>query len=131
METHEEYDNLFQDEDMMDYGADTKYISSPLSVPMAQDERVLAKYDKGDWRVEAQVVVDGEWYVASRDVLNHPPDNGAEWRWNGGRVQSNYGAFTGLSTVQRIIMSPLYAIWFTWLCVKGEDVNLQILEMEE
>jgi len=130
IETHEEYNNLFRDEDMMEYGPNTKYISSPSRIPMAKDERVLAEYDQGEWRIEAQVLVDGEWYVASRDVLSNPPEGEDEWCFRG-KVETSYGAFTGLSTLQRILLSPLYTVWFAWLCVTGEDVNLQVINTEQ
>lgn len=127
----EEHDTLFQDEDMMEgQSPHRKYISSSTNVPSAKDERVLAEYDKGVWRVEAQVLVNGEWYVGNRTVLSNPPDNEDEWCWKG-KVESNHGVFTGLSTLARIILSPVYAMWFAWLCVKGEDANLQILDTGE
>lgn len=130
-ELREEHDRLFRDEDMMDgQGPHREYVSSSADVSSAQDERVLAEYDQGKWRVEAQVLVDGEWYVGNRSVLSNPPDNEDEW-CRRGRVKSNYGVFTDLSTVTRILLSPIYAIWFAWLCVKGKNVNLQTLDTEE
>lgn len=130
VETHSEHENLFRDEDMIEYGPDTEHLSTPMTAPVKTNQRVLAEYDKGEWRTEAQVMLDGEWYVATRNRLNNPPEGKDEWRFNG-RVKSNYGMFSNLPTVQRILLAPLYAIGFAVMCVKGKDVNLQVLDTEE
>lgn len=90
----------------------------------------MAKYSKGVWEVECQVRVDSEWYVARRESLENPPSEGSEWRWNG-RVRANYGPFTNLSIIKRIILSPFYAFWFFWMCISGKNVNIQILDQSD
>jgi hypothetical protein len=131
-ETHEEHDNIWKDDDMLEYTADTKYLSSPKNYGESNNkrERVLAEYSKGVWKIEVQVCYNGEWYVSRRESLKNPPGEESEWCWNG-KVKSNYGAFTDLSITQRILLSPFYAVWFLWLCISGTNVNIQTLEKSD
>lgn len=129
LEEHDEHSNLFRDDEMLDYGPDTKYLSPPGRLDAAsRNQRVLAEYDEGKWRVEAQVRDDGEWYIANREVLPNPPSRGQEYTALGRKVKTNYGMFSGLSLTKRVILAPLYAISFGLRCIRGDDVNLQVLE---
>lgn len=136
-QTHNEYENLFQDNDMLDSSdPDIKYISAPLHNNYSdelnvQDNRVLAKYRKGDWKVEAQVRIDNEWYIARRRMLSDVPKDEVEFAGHPKRpVKFNLGMFTNKSKIGRIISAPLYGLMFAYYCVKGADVNLQVLEKE-
>lgn len=132
MQTHDTHDSLFRDEDMLEYGADVRHISTPLGCGAVEpNQRVLAKYEKGYWKTEAQVQVDGEWYVARRNRLENPPDGEDEYTNTGRIVKRNFGMFTNLSAGKRFVLAPVYAFAFAYYCVKGFDVNLQILESEE
>lgn len=132
LETHGEHDNLFQDDDMMDYGADTKYLSPSGRTDLAnREQRVLAQYDEGEWQIEAQVRVDGEWYVESRDRLYNPPEGHDEYTVLGDRVKKNYGMFSGLSKTMRLVLAPVYALDIMYRCIRGDDINLQIIENQD
>jgi hypothetical protein len=133
MQTHDTHDSLFQDEDMLEYWRlNVKYVSTPRAYDVGEhNQRVLAKYEEGDWRTEAQVQVDGEWYVSRRSRLHTPPEGEDEHTATGRVVRRNFGMFTGLSMWARFVLAPVYAFAFAYYCVKGFDVNLQILESED
>lgn len=125
---HPNHSQIFQDEDMLESGKDTKFISaSPYEDYDENEQRVYAKYEKGNWITEAQVLVDGEWYVASRNTLYSKPEDEYEYTLGQKRVESNYTMFSNLSTFWRIILTPVYGIMFMYFCLSGKDVNLQIL----
>lgn len=129
METHEEYSNLYQDEHMMDNGPETRYLSPSSRSGLAnRDQRVLAEYEDGDWLIEAQVSVDGEWYVSARSCLENIPDGSKEYTALGNPVRKNYGMFSGLSRMRRFIFAPIYAFDMAYRCVKGQDINIQVLD---
>lgn len=130
---HPKHDHLIQDEDMLEANKDTKFISATKSPDLDADEkRVYAKYHKGDWKTEAQVLVDGEWYVESRNTLHSIPDNKTEYSTRQKRpVERSHSMFSNLSAFWRIIFAPVYGIVFMYFCLSGKDINLQILRDNE
>ena len=128
-ETHDQYDGLFRDDDMIEKSPDTKFVSAPVRSNWdTGDQQVLVEYDTGEWKIEAQVWTDDGWYVASRDTLPNPPDGDTEYTNLGEPVSRNFGMFTGLSVPMRLLLAPVYALSFAYYCITGKDVNLQILE---
>lgn len=131
--THPEYEDIWQDEDMIEHSdPDIKYLGVPacnINVPDSINQQVVAKYTKGTWNTEAQVEVDGEWWVASRNSL-FTPDEADEWTPLG-RVQRSLGLYTGLSLPARILTAPLYGLLVMVHCLMGKDVYYQILDTEE
>lgn len=132
MEVHPEHDDLFRDEDMIEYGPETRYLSSSRRYADGPKEsRVLAEYSRGKWDIEAQVNIDGDWYVDRRESLENPPENAQEFTRMREPVESNQAMFTGLSGFQRVLLSPLYAVMFAYYCVSGKDVNVQVIDEQK
>lgn len=125
---HSNHSQLFQDDNMLEPGKDVIFISASKHTDFNEDEqRVYAKYEKGDWITEAQVLVDGEWYVENRNKL-YKPNNESEYSSHQNRVvESNHTMFSNLSKFWRIILTPVYGIIFMYFCLTGKDINLQIL----
>lgn len=124
---------LFVDEDMLDpTDPDVEWVSAP-DPTKEHGQRVLATFDRGDWRTEAQVHVDGTWKVASRNRLSARPSGESAWTTVGQRrpVAATYGAFSGLPRWARLLGAPLYGLWFAVLCALGYDVNLQTLAEDD
>lgn len=129
LEEHDKHSNLFRDDEMLDCGPDTKYLSTHRCLDISSsDQRVLAEYKKGKWRIEAQVKDDGQWYIANREVLPKTPDGKQEYTALGREVKTNYGMFSGLSLTKRVVLAPLYAVDFGLRCIRGDDVNLQVIK---
>lgn len=125
---HPSYDQLFKDKNMLEPGKDVVFISASKHTDFNGDEqRVYAKYEKGDWITEAQVLVDGEWYVANRNKLYKPSNKPEYSSYEKRVVESNYNMFSNLSKYWRIILTPVYGIIFMYFCLTGKDINLQIL----
>lgn len=123
---------LFRDENMLESGKETNFISArPYEGYDENKQRVYAKYNKGNWITEAQVFVDGKWYVASRNTLQSKPETEYEYTGRKRPVESNHTMFSDLSTFWRIILTPIYGIIFMYFCLSGKDINLQILDDRE
>lgn len=130
VETHEDHENLFRDDNMLEDNAETTFVSTPsLKSYNTKNQRVLAKYNKGEWDLEAQVRVDNEWYVSRRTVLQNPPEEEQEYTALRRPVRINL-RFIDLSKAQRIILAPVLAFQIFYYYVKGEDMNIQILDEE-
>ena len=130
---HNKHSELYQDGNMLGNGVqDVKFISAPPSKDFVnKNQRVLAKYEKGDWKVESQVQIDSEWYIASRTFLHNVPDDKPEFSGHPKRpVKYNMGMFSNLSKFKRLLLVPIYTLMIAYYCVKGVDVNLQILEKD-
>lgn len=130
-EFHDEY-NLHRDEHMIfSCEPDTKYlgpITNGASSPES-NKRVLAKYEEGYWLVESQIRLEGKWWVALRETLRSLPSaSETEYTTTGEIVKSNYGLFTGLSPLIRVLLAPIYGLQIAYYCATGKDVNLQFLE---
>lgn len=131
---HNKYQELFQDNNMLDSGhKDTKFISAPPSEDFVnKNQRVLAKYEEGDWRIESQVQIDSEWYIAKRTFLYDVPDDQPEFAgYPKKRVKQNMGMFSNLSKFKRLLSAPIYASVILYYCLKGTNINLQILEEDK
>lgn len=129
IKAHPDHGTVHQDGDMMNPGPNTKYISAPTRYPNTNsNQRTLCQYEDGVWRVESQIYLDNEWWVASRNTLTYPPDGENKVdRATGKEVNSEHKMFTDLPLTHRVVLSPVYALIFAWMCVRGEDINLQIL----
>lgn len=65
---------------MLEYGPDVRYLGpgKELEEESAKERRVLAEYSMGDWIVESQIELDGEWYLERRNTLPRVPDDESE-----------------------------------------------------
>jgi hypothetical protein len=46
-------------------------------------------------------------------------------------VKSNLGMWTGLCSLYRVFLSPIYAAMFWYYCLKGVPMNFQVLHDED
>lgn len=46
-------------------------------------------------------------------------------------IKRTMGMWTGLDSVIRILLSPVYALGLWWMCVKGTPIRVQTLHEED